>query len=81
MTVVFNGEFDRDLLTYPELLTKSESIQMNALYERLKKFTDSIDRKQIERNNHVDKDVYKEMRKLKLYGLIIPEEFSKKLII
>jgi len=77
MTVVFNGEFDRDILTYPELLTKSESTQMNTLCERLKKFTDSIDRKKIERDNHIDKDIYKEMSKLKLYGLSIPEEFGK----
>ncbi len=76
MTVVFNGEFDRDILTYPELLSKTESIQMNKLCERLKKFTDSIDRKQIERDNHIDKDIYKEMSKLKLYGLNIPEEFG-----
>jgi hypothetical protein len=78
MTVVFNGEFDRDILTYPELLTKAESTQMNTLCERLKKFTDSIDRKQIERDNHIDKDIYKEMSKLKLYGLSIPEEFGKR---
>ncbi len=77
MTVVFNGEFDRDILTYPELLTKAESTQMNTLCERLKKFTDSIDRKKIERDNHIDKDIYKEMSKLKLYGLSIPEEFGK----
>jgi hypothetical protein len=77
MTVVFNGEFDRDILTYPELLTKSESTQMNKLCERLRKFTDSIDRKQIERDNHIDKDIYKEMSNLKLHGLIIPEEFGK----
>lgn len=77
MTVVFNGEFDRDILTYPELLSKAESTQMNTLCERLKKFTDSIDRKKIERENQVDEDVYQEMRKLKLYGLNIPEEFGK----
>lgn len=77
MTVVFNGEYDRDILTYPELLTKAESSQMNTLCERLKKFTDSIDRNKIERENHIDKDVYKEMSKLKLHGLIIPEEFGK----
>lgn len=77
MTVVFNGEFDRDILTYPELLTKSESTQMNTLCQRMKKFTDSIDRKKIERENQVDKDIYQEMRKLKLYGLNIPEEFGK----
>ena len=59
-------EFDRDLLTYPELLTKVESIQMNKLCERLKKFTNSIDRKQIERDNYIDEDIYKEMRKLKI---------------
>ncbi|CAF0790830.1 unnamed protein product [Rotaria sordida] len=76
MTIVFNGEFDRDILTYPELLTKSESTQMNTLCERLKKFTDSIDRNKIERDNHIDKDIYKEMCKLKLHGLIIPEEFN-----
>ncbi|CAF1189514.1 unnamed protein product [Adineta steineri] len=76
MTVVFNGEFDRDILTYPELLSKAESTQMNTLCEGLKKFTDSIDRKQIERNNHIDKDIYTEMSKLKLHGLIIPEEFG-----
>ncbi len=76
MTVVFNGEFDRDILTYPELLTKAESTQMNTLCERLRKFTDSIDRKQIERDNHIDKDIYKEMSNLKLHGLIIPEEFG-----
>lgn len=77
MTIVFNGEFDRDVLTYPELLTKAESTQMNTLCERLKKFTDSIDRKKIERENQIDKDIYQEMRKLKLYGLSIPEEFGK----
>lgn len=77
MTVVFNGEFDRDILTYPELLTKSESTQMNTLCERLKKFTDSIDRKKIERDNQIDKEIYQEMAKLKLYGLSIPEEFGK----
>ena len=77
MTVVFNGEFDRDILTYPELLTKGESTQMNTLCERLKKFTDSIDRKKIERDNHINEDIYKEMSKLKLFGLIIPEEFGK----
>ena len=77
MTVVFNGEFDRDILTYPELLTKAESTQMNKLCERLKRFTDSIDRKKIERENQIDKDIYQEMRKLKLYGLNIPEEFGK----
>ncbi|CAF4312480.1 unnamed protein product, partial [Rotaria sp. Silwood2] len=76
MTIVFNGEFDRDILTYPELLTKTESTQMNTLCERLKKFTDSIDRNKIERDNHIDKDIYKEMCKLKLHGLIIPEEFN-----
>jgi len=78
MTVVFNGEFDRDILTYPELLTKAESTHMNTLCERLRKFTDSIDRKKIERDNQIDKDIYKEMSKLKLYGLCIPEEFGKK---
>ena len=77
MTVVFNGEFDRDILTYPELLTKAESKQTNELCQRLRKFTDSIDRKKIERENHVDQDIYKEMAKLKLHGLIIPEEFGK----
>lgn len=77
MTMVFNGEFDRDILTYPELLTKAESTQMNTLCERLKKFTDSIDRKKIERENQIDQDIYKEMFKLKLYGLSIPEEFGK----
>jgi hypothetical protein len=81
MTVVFNGEFDRDILTYPELLTKSESTQMNTLCERLKKFTDTIDRKKIERDNHIDEDIYKEMSKLKLYGLSIPEEFGKNYLI
>jgi alkylation response protein AidB-like acyl-CoA dehydrogenase len=78
MTVVFNGEFDRDILTYPELLTKAESTQMNTLCERLRKFTDTIDRKKIERDNHVDKSVYEEMSQLKLHGLIIPEEFGRK---
>lgn len=78
MTVVFNGEFDRDILTYPELLTKAESTHMNTLCERIKKFTDSIDRKKIERNNEIDKETYQEMSKLKLYGLSIPEEFGKK---
>jgi alkylation response protein AidB-like acyl-CoA dehydrogenase len=77
MTVVFNGEFDRDILTYPELLTKAESTQMNTLCERIKIFTNSIDRKKIERENQIDKDIYKEMSKLKLYGLSIPEEFGK----
>jgi alkylation response protein AidB-like acyl-CoA dehydrogenase len=77
MTVVFNGEFDRDILTYPELLTKAESTQMTTLCERLRKFTDSIDRKKIERDNHIDTDIYQEMSKLKLHGLIIPEEFGE----
>ena len=77
MTVVFNGEFDRDILTYPELLTKAESTHMNQLCERLQKFTQSIDRKKIERENQVDKDIYREMSKLKLHGLTIPEEFGK----
>ena len=81
MTVVFNGEFDRDVLTYPELLTKTESTQMNTLCERLRKFTDTIDRKKIERDNHVDKDIYKEMSKLNLYGLSIPEEFGENIVL
>lgn len=77
MTVVFNGEFDRDILTYPELLTKAESAQMNILCERLRKFTDTIDRKKIERENNVDQGIYEEMSKLKLHGLTIPEEFGR----
>lgn len=81
MTVVFNGEYDRDILTYPELLNKAESTQMNKLCERLKKFTDSIDRKKIERENSVNPDIYKEMAKLKLYGLTIPEEFGRSPVI
>ena len=81
MTVVFNGEYDRDILTYPELLSKAESTQMNKLCERMKKFTDSIDRKKIERENSVNPDIYKEMAKLKLYGLTIPEEFGRSLAI
>ena len=76
MTVVFNGEFDRDILTYPELLTKAESTHMNDLCRNLKKFTDTIDRKKIERNNAVGEEVYKQMSKMKLYGLAIPEEFG-----
>ncbi|CAF0746753.1 unnamed protein product [Didymodactylos carnosus] len=76
MTAVFNGEFNRDILTYPELLTKTESIEMNKLSECLKTFTNKIDRKKIERENHIDKDIVKEMKKLKLFSLVIPEEFD-----
>jgi hypothetical protein len=77
MTVVFNGEYDRDILTYPELLSKTESTEISTLCERVRKFTDSIDRKRIERENQIDSSIYSEMSKLKLYGMTISDEFGK----
>ncbi|KAL7636235.1 UNVERIFIED_CONTAM: hypothetical protein RMT77_012992 [Armadillidium vulgare] len=74
---LFLGKFDRDILTYPQVLSKDRYEMLHEMIDPIERFfQDEVDSAKIDKEAHIPAETLKGLKELGLYGLQIPEEYG-----
>jgi len=74
---LFLGKFDKEVLTYPEVLTKDQHDTTEEMYQMIEKFfNEKVDSKTIDQTGVVPEEVLDGIRQLGTFGLQIPTQYG-----
>jgi acyl-CoA dehydrogenase family protein 9 len=74
---LFMGQFDTNMLIFPEILSKHEVEELNHMYEPVKRFyLEKVDSKAIDEQHCIPDEILQQLKDFGLFGQQIPHEYG-----
>ncbi|XP_055844455.1 complex I assembly factor ACAD9, mitochondrial [Episyrphus balteatus] len=72
----FLGKVEKDLLAYPEVISREEMAILHSETAKFQSFFDSINETEIDSAKSISKDILDNLKELRLYGINAPDDYS-----